>query len=146
MKAYSASEAYLDFLEREVTPFIEQRYHDSTRPADRLLLGASMGGLISTYAVITRPGFAGNCAAQSPAYLQADSAVIKLLGHLGHVTANLYIQTGTIHDTEVEANLVQNLLKEKGATIRYEEFHEGHNWTNWRAHLARILEHFFRPN
>ncbi len=143
MTEYAASEGYLDFLEKEVMPLIERRYPASRKGSERVLLGASMGGLISTYAAITRPKFVGNCAAQSPAYYQADSAVIKRLGSLPHVSVNIYLQTGTIHDTEIEANLVRNILQTKGARVRYEEFHEGHNWTNWSTHIGRMLEYFF---
>ncbi len=143
MNEYAANDRYLDFLESEVLPVIEKEYLLSPKPIDRVLFGASMGGLISTYAAITRPEFVANSAVQSPAYYQADSAVIKLLRHVDHVSANIYMQTGTIHDTEIEARLVRNLLEKKGANVRYEEFHEGHNWTNWRAHMGRVLEHFF---
>jgi enterochelin esterase family protein len=143
MTEYSASDSFLDFLELEIAPFIEKRYPASHDPADRLILGASMGGLISTYAVLRRPMFIRQCAAQSPAYKQADSAVFKILEKIQHVDANIYMQTGTINDTQVEARLVSRSLKEKGATLKFEEYPEGHNWTNWRMRLSKILEYFF---
>ncbi|TLY29051.1 MAG: esterase family protein [Ignavibacteria bacterium] len=140
---YAASDAFLDFLENEVTPFIQKNYRVSPNRRDRLIMGASMGGLISTYAVLRREGFFANSAAQSPAYWQADSAVIKLLDRIKQTGGAFYIQTGTIHDTQVEARLVSRLLREKGGKVTFEEFHEGHNWTNWRSKLDRILTHFF---
>lgn len=143
MTDYAASDPFLDFLEKEVSPVIRDKYRVSTDPANRLILGASMGGLISTYAVLRRGSFITKSASQSPAYLQADSAVIRLLKETDRARGDFYIQTGTIHDTRAEALLVNRLLSSKGARVVYEEYHEGHNWTNWRNKLDRILIHFF---
>ncbi len=145
MTDYAANDSYLYFLEKELTPLLERRYGISPDPHDRLILGASMGGLIATYAVLRRPGFIANCAAQSPAYWQADTAVIKFLRRTGHCVGDFYIQTGTIHDTRMEAQLVERLLRERGARTTYEEYHEGHNWGNWRTKVEPILRHFFPP-
>lgn len=140
---YAANEKYLDFLEKELTPYLRKRYGSSTRAADRLILGASMGGLISAYAVLKRPGFIENSAAQSPAFWQADSAVIRLLHSRKRVEGRFYIDTGTIHDTDVEAKLASILLQQRGATVSYSEYPEGHNWTNWRARIPTIVRYFF---
>jgi enterochelin esterase-like enzyme len=143
MTDYAASDAFLDFLEKELSPLLERRYGISGNPRDRLILGASMGGLIATYAVLKKPGFIANCASQSPAYWQADSAVVRLLRPMQRCVGDFYIQTGTIHDTQTEALLVSTLLRERGAAVTYEEYHEGHNWGNWKTKLDSILTHFF---
>ena len=46
--------AFLEFLERDIIPLIERTYR--TNPADRGLLGHSMGGLFALYALEERPG------------------------------------------------------------------------------------------
>jgi enterochelin esterase-like enzyme len=143
MTDYAAQDSFLDFLQKELSPIAERQYGVSPQPGDRLILGASMGGLISTYTVLRRPDFISLSAAQSPAYWQADSAVIKLLNTLNQAKGEFYIQTGTIGDTRIEARLAEHLLRAKRATVTLEEFHEGHNWTNWRTKLDRILTHFF---
>lgn len=145
MTEYSADDAFLDFLQFEVSPYIERHYPVLSSPNNRAILGASMGGLISAYAVLSRPDFINNSAAQSPSYTQAKNAVIKLAKKLNHIRSHIFIQTGTIGDTEVEAQQVSTIISEKGATVRYETFPEGHNWTNWRTHLPSILEDFFPP-
>jgi enterochelin esterase-like enzyme len=146
MTDYAASSSFIDFLEQEVAPFVEARYPVSGKPEERAIVGASLGGLIATYAVLARPGFVSKCGAQSPAYFFADSAVIKLLDTMRTVRGDFYIQAGTLSDTQLEARLVTRALRERGAQVLYEEFPEGHNWTNWRTHLAAILEHFFPPH
>jgi enterochelin esterase-like enzyme len=146
MSDYAASDAYLDFLEKEVIPYVEQRYPVLHDPDKRLIMGASMGGLIGTYAVLKRPDVIGNCIAQSPAYRQADSAVIKLVERIERPSGRFYLETGTINDTQNEASYVRDELKKKNVRIMYEETHEGHNWTNWRRHLPKMLEYFFPTN
>ena len=143
MTEYAANDSFLNFVEKEVAPLVERRYPASKKAGERLILGASMGGLIATYAVLTRPAFFGNCAAQSPAYRQADSTVVKFLEKKKKITGKFYIDTGTIYDTQEEARLVSEKLKQKGAEVIYSEYSEGHNWKNWRARLDKILEYFF---
>jgi len=143
MTDYAANDTLLDFLEKEITPFIEKKYHTSNNATERTIMGASMGGLIATYAVLKRPELIVNCAAQSPAYLQAHAAVIELAKQVQKSSANIYIDTGTIHDTREEASLVAGLLRDKGARVLYAEYPEGHNWSNWRARIGKILQYFF---
>lgn len=143
---YAANDKYLDFLEHELSSLIEHTYPAARSAKDRLIMGASMGGLISTYAVMLRSHFVKNCAAQSPAYKQADKAVMKLFDQVIRLDANVYMDSGTIADTQEEARLVSGLLKEKGAKVHYTEYPEGHNWSNWRARLDDLLEYFFPLN
>jgi enterochelin esterase family protein len=143
MTDYAASDMFCQFLEKEVVPEVERRYPVSPSAKERVLLGASMGGLIATYAGLHLPEFFPNCAAQSPAYVQADSAVMKTIDALSAVSSRVYIQTGMLNDTQPEAKLVATLLRKKGGTVRYEEFPEGHNWKNWGSHLPKILQYFF---
>lgn len=143
MTDYAASDPYLDFLEHDVAPLIERRYHGSALPEQRLIMGVSMGGIEATYAVLRRPEFVRNCAAQSPAYYQADSAVIRLSASLDAKGRRVYIDAGTVRDTEAEATLVAGQMRARGAEVAFTAYHEGHNWTNWRARLPLILTTFF---
>src|SRR5436309_5166942 len=61
MTEYAASDSYLDFLEKEVAAMIGRLYPVTDEVANRLILGASMGGLISTYAFLTREHFVNKC-------------------------------------------------------------------------------------
>jgi enterochelin esterase family protein len=144
MTEYAASDAYLDFLEKEAVPEIAKKYPVADSAGGRLVVGASMGGLIATYAVLTRPDFFGNSGAQSPSYLQADSAVIKIAGSLQKAPGRFLMQTGTIGDTQAEARYVADRLVDTHAAVSYEEIHEGHNWTNWKRNLPKLLEFFFK--
>lgn len=146
MTDYAASDTYLRFLQEEAVPFIEEEYRVSEAAVDRAIMGASMGGVISTYAVLQRPEVFPKCAAQSPAYWQADSVIIAMAGTVVAGGISLYIDTGTLHDTIVEARLVAGKLLAAGAWLSYAEYPEGHNWWNWRARLDEILIFLFPAN
>lgn len=144
MTEYSANPHYIDFLQFEVQPVVAKRYGISKRASDKVIMGASMGGLISTYALLTRPEMFAKCASQSPAYRQGDSAVFTLARNTRlRKDLQFYIDTGTIHDTQDDARPVQALLKERGFNVEYAEYPEGHNWKNWRSRIPRILTKFF---
>ncbi len=53
------SNQYLKFITAELIPFIEKNYAISRDPADRAVMGSSMGGLISLYAMMEYPAIFG---------------------------------------------------------------------------------------
>ncbi|MNS19116.1 Endo-1,4-beta-xylanase/feruloyl esterase precursor [compost metagenome] len=59
------SDAYLRFMVEELKPFIDQTYRTLIGPADTLISGSSMGGLISLYAVMKHPEVFGAAACLS---------------------------------------------------------------------------------
>ena len=58
------ADAFLDFLEQQLIPFIDQTYR--TNPADRAILGHSHGGLFALYAMQQRPKLFQRVVASSP--------------------------------------------------------------------------------
>lgn len=59
------SDAYLRFLTRELKPYIDQHYAVASDAANTMLLGASMGALISLYGVAEYPQVFGGAACLS---------------------------------------------------------------------------------
>ena len=64
--------AFLDFLERELIPFIDRTYRTNT--SDRGLLGHSLGGTFALYALEQRPALFQRIVAASPA-MPLDSVI-----------------------------------------------------------------------
>ncbi len=73
------SDAYLRFLVEEVKPFIDRTYR--TRPGrdDTFVMGSSMGGLISAYAMVEYPAVFGGAGCVSTHWPAGDGAVIDWL-------------------------------------------------------------------
>jgi enterochelin esterase-like enzyme len=75
------SDNYLLFLTKELIPYVEQRYSVSHKAKDRIIAGASMGGLISWYAALKYPRIFGNAACFSthwPGIWPADDPKKKI--------------------------------------------------------------------
>ena len=74
-----ASDAYLSFLVEELKPFIDARYRTLPGPDDTVVMGSSMGGLVSLYALARYPGVFGAAGAVSTHWPAADGAVANWL-------------------------------------------------------------------
>ncbi|MEL6972324.1 MAG: alpha/beta hydrolase-fold protein [Bacteroidota bacterium] len=68
-----AADVFLQFIEQELIPHIEQRYPTSDRKA---LVGHSRGGLFSGYAYLQRPGLFDAYFSFSPAYWRDDHQIV----------------------------------------------------------------------
>lgn len=64
---------FLTFLKTELIPFVESNYRAD--PARRVLLGSSLGGLFTLYAMLNEPHFFYGYVAASPAVSYADGFV-----------------------------------------------------------------------
>jgi predicted alpha/beta superfamily hydrolase len=53
------SDGYLHFMVEELKPFVDRTYRTRTRRDDTVVMGSSMGGLISLYALMKHPGVFG---------------------------------------------------------------------------------------
>lgn len=152
------SDAYLRFLVEELKPAIDARYATRPEAASTFLMGSSMGGLISVYAMNEYPQVFGGAAGLSTHWVgvgKANAAIPLaafnyLRAHLADpATHRLYQDHGT---TELDALyapyqvVVNDLARERGyedgKTFETRVFEgTGHNEKAWAARLA-IPVHF----
>ncbi|TAK65379.1 MAG: T9SS type A sorting domain-containing protein [Bacteroidetes bacterium] len=133
---------FSSFIVDELMPFIDSRYRTMKDPRYRATLGASNGGNIALYLATFYPEVFGNVAAQSSNIIDTISSKIE---NSEPLDVKVYLDLGT-YDISVLIPLVRNfipLLQTKGYVYRYAEYHEGHSWGNWRAHIDDALEFFF---
>jgi enterochelin esterase-like enzyme len=74
------SDGYLRFLVHELKPAIDQRFNVKTGPADTVIMGSSMGALISLYAIDEFPsvfGAAGMVSTHWPLVITPDNKPIS---------------------------------------------------------------------
>lgn len=151
LSEYDLNDNYTDFLLRELVPYIDARYSTIRNPSKRLVMGASFGGLISTYAAFKHPEVFGKAASQSGYLSRKNDRIIHELGKSSKKKIEFYLDCGT-YETNVglmfgnfiEGNRrMRKTLQKKGYKLVYQEFHEGHNWGNWRSRITSILENFF---
>ncbi len=75
----SQSDAYVRFLGSELKPFIDRTYRTKPRRDDTFLMGSSMGGLISLYAISELPGLFGGAACLSTHWPAGRGAMVEYL-------------------------------------------------------------------
>ena len=92
-----SSDNYLRFIVEELKPFIDGTYRTQPGRGNTFVIGSSMGGLISAYAISEYPGIFGGAACMSPHWVIGNGAVVKWLNH--HLPSagahRLYFDYGT---------------------------------------------------
>ncbi|MCB1771724.1 MAG: alpha/beta hydrolase [Candidatus Competibacteraceae bacterium] len=74
------SDGYLRFLAEELKPFIDAHYPTLPDAAHTLVMGSSMGGLISLYALIEYPEVFGGAGCLSTHWPRGEAALVDALG------------------------------------------------------------------
>jgi enterochelin esterase family protein len=143
MSDYALNDRFIDALSEVLRPLLMKRYRMLEGPRNTGIMGASMGGLIATYAAFTHPETFGLCAAQSPSYQWGNDTLITIIRSGPVKNFRMYLSTGTIRDAERRARIMRDIMREKGYAITYAECPESHNWLNWRGRLGEILRTFW---
>lgn len=156
------SDAYLRFLVEELKPAIDARYATVAGPEGTFVMGSSMGGLISVYALCEYPQVFGGAAALSAHWVGRPTAwglervrngalPLAALGYLAqHLPPagrhRIWLDRGTDTLDSLYApalGMVAELLRDKGygqadAAVRVFEG-TGHNETDWAARVHEPL-------
>lgn len=143
MSDYALNDNFIGALAGDLRPALMKRYRMLDGPRNTAIMGASMGGLIATYAALTHPETFGLCAALSPSYHWKNDTLITLLRNEPAKDFRMYLSTGTIRDAERRARIVRDIMRQKGYALTYAEYPESHNWMNWRGRLREILTTFW---
>jgi predicted alpha/beta superfamily hydrolase len=106
------AEAFLDFIQHDVTPFLASRLPIDTD--DQSLVGASLGGLFALYAMLRRPGAFQRVVAVSPAIYWGGRTLFDLEASLAARAQNLPVKlsltAGSLEEAhEPRLGLVSNL-------------------------------------
>ena len=145
-REYWANENYGRFTEEELLPYIDDHYRTLAQPEARGVMGASLGGLISTYLALSRPHLFSKVGGQSSAFFLEQDKIAALVRELS-VPISCYFDVGKYEPqfTPAHRRLVP-LLEAKNSTCFFQELASGHNWTSWRAHLKELLTFLWGGN
>ncbi|HEX5042447.1 MAG TPA: alpha/beta hydrolase-fold protein [Candidatus Polarisedimenticolaceae bacterium] len=152
-------DAYLEFLVSTVKPLVDAAFPTDPAREATGILGSSMGGLISLYALFRRPDVFGLCGAMSPAFWFAHGALLDFVRHTPKVPARIYLDTGTREMPRIRfwrtsrrssASEMAAILRHKGyvegTDLRYVVEKEGeHNEGAWRRRLPGALRFLLGP-
>jgi len=149
---YDLNDDYVDFLVRELVPYIDANYSTIRNPSKRLVMGASFGGLISVYAAFKHSRVFRNAASQSGYLSRKKDRIIREFEKSSKKKIKFYLDCGTyetnvglVFGNFIEGNrMMCETLRARGYKFVYQELHEGHNWGNWRSRIRNILTTFFK--
>jgi predicted alpha/beta superfamily hydrolase len=148
------SDDYLRFLVEELKPFIDSTYRTLPDRANTTIMGSSMGGLISVYALAEYPDVFGGAGGISTHWLIGEGIVIDYLekhlpdppGHLvyfdfGTATLDQYYEP---YQRRMDAVMRRSGYREGQDWITRKYEGAEHNETAWRARVDVPLTFFLR--
>ena len=137
---YGAEEGnkYVDFLATTLKPFIDKKYRTKKGKSHTAIAGSSLGGLISTYAVLKYPETFGTAGVFSPAFWIAPS-IDSLTRSFSKQTANRYWfyagekeSSDMVTDMErIKKNIKKNVKNELSFNVDVTGAHNEQTWRKW---------------
>ncbi len=142
-REYWMNDQYVDFLVRKLVPAVDARLRTRPEAASRAIAGASLGGLIASYAAFVRPDVFGNVIGQSSAFsVNGGQAVFAVHGS-ERKPVRFYLEVGRYEGLLESNRAMKMVLESKGYDLAYREVNTGHNWTHWQDALAEALVYLF---
>lgn len=141
-------DVYLDFIEIELMPYIQSNYRAKSGAENTLMMGSSLGGLISFYAGWSRSQIYGRIGAMSSSFWwdneQMHSAVENDNAALPN--SHFYIDTGGQEgNAQPTINMVNTLVNKgyvQGQKLNYFYAANGrHSEASWRDRLSIPLQY-----
>lgn len=152
---YVLDSPYLDFLTKELVPFVQRTYGTDRDPAKTVIVGSALGGMSAVNTVVTSPSVFGLAAGFSADVPQGGIVLLNRVRRGDPQKTRLYLAVGTYETavdtgTNVEAEIktsnllsanqeLAELLADLGYDHQYEERPEGHSWGLWRGSVGRAL-------
>lgn len=140
--------AYLDFIEDTVKPYIDGNYRTLPSASTTMLMGSSLGGLVSCYGGWTRPATFGGVGCMSSSFWwdgeEFTETVEDFTGPKPPV--RVYVDAGGNNDGAADTNQFRDALVadgyQQGADLSYWYEPTGsHNEASWAARLHRPLQY-----
>ena len=99
---------YLDFIVNTLKPEIDKKYRTKTNTKNTAIMGSSLGGLTSYYALLKYPKVFGKAGIFSPAFWFNRNEIIKLTIEASKLNTKIYFLCG---DNEGDADVIPDLNK-----------------------------------
>lgn len=119
------SDRYLRFLVEELKPFIDRTYRTKPGPEDTFVMGSSMGGLISAYAMIEYPQVFGGAGCVSTAWQVGGGVTIPYLKE--HLPAPASHRFWFDHGTMTMDSTIAPYQRQVDAIVRAGGYVDGKN-------------------
>lgn len=155
-KEYYGNPQFVDFMMKELLPFVGSKLSITKKPSETTLVGLSAGGVAAGFVALKNPERFGNVVMQSPAlwwgydyygedgewliaqYLDAEKKKIRFYIEIGKFEALPSTRKGRPNAFHSVRHF-HDILKLKGYKYFYNEFSGAHEYVNWGESLPGAL-------
>lgn len=133
---------FTNFFINELIPWVDSRFRTLREPASRATIGASNGGNIALWLMVSQPETFSKVAAHSS---NVENNIMTAFQTLSPAGKQVYIDIGR-YDIEIlieRVNALKLLLTDKDFDFVFLPVNDGHSWANWRDHLKDALTYLF---
>jgi enterochelin esterase family protein len=160
MGEYARGRRHARYIVQELLPALEEQFDISSRPDDRVLLGASLGAVASLATAFRYPGTFGGLVLQSGSFILDQRKLDDRPHPVFHQVARLvqalkrapelpetraFVSTGELEGLAGENRALATFLRERGVDVLFKSAWDGHHWHNWRDQLRDGLRWVLRP-
>lgn len=109
-KKYGGGKAdqYLEFIVKNLKPEIDKKYRTKTNAKNTTIMGSSLGGLTSYYALLNYPEVFGKAGVFSPSFWFSNDEIKELTQSTKKIKSKIYFLCG---DNEGDGGMVEDLNK-----------------------------------
>lgn len=110
------AKAYLDFIVNTLKPKIDREYRTKSNGQNTMMMGSSLGGLTTLYALLAYPKTFGKAAIFSPAFWFNRNEIVNMLKQTDNFKAKVYFMHGDNEgdpDMEPDMNQIEQLINTK---------------------------------
>lgn len=142
--------AYTDFLVNTVKPLIDRQYRTLPDRANTAIMGSSMGGLASHYALVQYPEVFGKAGVFSPAYWTAQPSFGFVAGKPAPRDARVYLLMGEKEGPQMNADVkrMAEVVRRSGHPVENTVLKivpgAEHNEAFWAGELREALLWMFK--
>lgn len=154
MSEYPKGRRHARFVVGELLPALTERYTISEDPADRVLLGASLGAVASLATAFRFPGVFGGLILKSGSFVLDPEKLRQRTHPVFHRVAALvqamrraptlpatraFVSTGELEGLADDNRELAEFLRNHGIDVLFKSSWDGHHWHNWRDQLRDAL-------
>ncbi|WP_310555374.1 alpha/beta hydrolase-fold protein [Flavobacterium sp.] len=110
------ADKYLDFIVKTLKLEIDAKYRTKTNAKNTAIMGSSLGGLVSYYAILKYPDVFGKAGIFSPSFWFNRKEIIELTNTIPTMKTKIYFLCGDNEgdaDMITDLNQIDNLISEK---------------------------------
>lgn len=137
------ADAYLDFIVHTLKPQIDTKYRTKTNAQNTIIMGSSLGGLVSFYAILKYPKVFGKAGVFSPSFW-FSSEIYSLAEKQEKIKEKIYFLCGDDEDKEMVPDMEKMVGIVSGKHPKSKDLNKKvivkggkHNEKLWRENFAK---------